>query len=287
MICLCVYNPIEKKEFLLVRILKRMDPETEYQKIDLDLIVEPTNQVRLEIPQDKVIELAQSISEQGLLQPILVRPLEGKFEIVAGHRRYLACKHLRWSQVTVRIVDIDDTAVALSRAVENLQREDLSPIEEGKIYQDLRDRHNMSYEQIASKMGKTPGTIKRRLDLLKMPPCLVDAVHKRQISPSVAEALWSLKDPTAIDYYLQFAIENGASYRVVQQWVYDYQKAKRAGGSDAVESMSPLPVRELRPVYIACDLCRGPFEMGKETVLRICQDCAQQLEEIIAASKRS
>lgn len=253
----------------------------EYQDIPLTQIKEPEGIIRLEIPHEKIVELAESIRHQGLLQPIVVRQINDHYEIVAGHRRYLAFQYLTYPVIPCRIIEMDDTAVALARATENLTRQDLTPIEEGAIYKDLRDTHNLSYEEIGKRMGKSAGAIKRRIDLLRMPPDLQKALHERKINMSVAEELWSLGDSTAISYYLPFAIENGATKDVVRGWVKDYKDTKRREASSSEQGDSLPNPMEKRPVWVACDLCTGPMELGTETVIRACPDCIKRLKEAL------
>lgn len=253
----------------------------EYLEIPLDKIDPPHGIIRLEIPLERVVELADNIREQGLLQPILVRSCGKRYEIVAGHRRFLAFKHLSLPSIPARIVKMNDCSVALARASENLSRDDLSPLEEGAIYIDLRDTHNLTYDEIGKRMGKSPGVVKRRMDLLKMPPNLQKAVHLKQIGQTVAEELWSLGDEAAIDYYLGFAIDNGATKDVVRGWVKDWRNARRRSETAGEGTPSPPSPMESRPVWVTCDLCLGPMELGKETVIRCCPDCDKSLKEAL------
>lgn len=251
------------------------------RKIALDQIDEPKGIIRLEIDPGELEDLAESIREVGLLQPIIVRPDSDRFEIVFGHRRYLAHRLLEARKIDCIVRVLSDVECALARAAENLQRVGLSPIEEAAIYGDLRDNHGLSYDQIGKRMGKSPGVVRRRLDLLKMPPQLQKAVHKKEISFSVAEELWSLGDISDIDYYLAFAIENGAKREVVRGWVKDCKDAKRRAASAGGEGSPPPSPMEPSPVYMPCDVCRGPMELGTETTIRSCPNCSKLISEAI------
>jgi len=249
------------------------------QSIRIDLIDEPAYQVRMDIPEEGIQELADSIKVIGQLQPVLVRPVEGRYEVVFGHRRLLACKRLGLEKIQAVVRKLDDQAVALMRATENIARQDVSPIEEAAVYADLRDTHGLRIDEIARRMGKSEGIIKRRLDLLKMPPQLQKAIHEKKITYGVAEELWRLGDPGDIDYYLAFAVEHGCTVAVARQWVNDHKKAKRAKEGDiggGTETSSPM---EARPVWVTCDLCLGPMELGKETVFRACPGCTETIRK--------
>jgi len=251
------------------------------RKIPLDQIDEPKGIIRLEIDPGELADLAESIREVGLLQPIIVRPDAARFEIVFGHRRYLAHKILEARKIECIVRDLSDVDCALARAAENLQRVGLSPVEEAAIYADLRDNHNLNYDQIGKRMGKSPTVVRRRLDLLKMPPQLQKAVHAKLINYSVAEELWSLGDTSAIDYYLDFAIENGATRDVVRAWVKDWKDRKRRAVSAGDESGEVQSPAEPRPIYVACDICLGSMELGKETIYRCCPDCADRIRQAV------
>ncbi len=251
------------------------------RKIALDQIDEPKGVIRLDIDPGELEDLAENIREVGLLQPIIVRPDSDRFEIVFGHRRYLAHKILEARKIECIIRTLSDVECALVRASENLQRVGLSPVEEAAIYADLRDNHGLSYDQIGKRMGKSPGVVRRRLDLLKMPPQLQKAVHAKLINYSVAEELWSLGDDSAVDYYLSFAIDNGATRDVVRDWVKDWKDRKRREGSASDEGGGVVSPAEPRPVYVACDICNGSMELGTEKVIRSCPGCTKLISEAV------
>jgi len=131
---------------------------------------------RIDIEEEKVRELAENIREQGLLQSPLVRKVGNEYEIIAGDRRILAVKKLGWSEIECVVCQMTDAQAAEARASENLAREDLTVIEEARVYERLLKTYGYTIKQIAEKMGKSAGVVKRRLDLLKMPQCLQDAI---------------------------------------------------------------------------------------------------------------
>lgn len=258
------------------------DSDEQIQKIKLDLIDEPAGRIRLDISEEGVQELAASIEGLGQLQAILLRKAGDRFEIVFGHRRFLAMRSLGREKINAVVKELDDIQVALMRATENVAREDISPIEEGAVYVDLRDTHNLTLDEISRRMRKSVGIIKRRMDLLKMPPCLQKAIHSKQINYSVAEELWSLGDLGKIEYYLGFAVDHGATSTVVRAWVYDEKKKMRraVAGDEPGESLAN-PMTN-RPVYVACDVCLGSMEIGQETVIRACESCTKLIRQAVA-----
>jgi len=250
-------------------------------RVSLDLIDEPVGRIRLDISDDGIQELADSIRTIGQLQPILLRPVGDRFEIVFGHRRFLACRSLGKKKIDAGWMDLDDVQVALMRATENVGREDISLIEEAAVYLDLMETHKLTVDEISRRMGKSVGIVKRRMDLLKMPPCLQKAIHSKQINYSVGEELWSLGELGKIEYYLGFAIDHGATKSVVRMWVQDEKKKARlkdgaGAGGDSLEN--PM---QARPVYVACDVCGGAMEVGTETVIRTCEVCTKAIKQAV------
>jgi len=250
------------------------------QEVDLSLIDEPRGSIRIEIEDEALSELAQSISESGLHQPIILRKKGDRFEVVFGHRRYLAHKKLDLSHIKAIVRKMSDQEAAVSRATENLSRVDLTPVEEAATYKDLIDNHGMSIEQVAVKMAKTPGTIKRRMDILKMHPLLQQAVHRKQISMSVAEELWPISDATDLEYYLMFAIENGATREVARAWCKEWKDLQRRKQVEPAGDTVERAPNEPRPIYISCEICAGPVELGKDKFVRMCPACWETIGKV-------
>lgn len=255
------------------------------KKIALDLIDEPKGIIRLEIDSGEIQGLAENIRELGLLQPIIVRPDKDRFEIVFGHRRYLAHKVLKNREIACIVRRLSDVECAVMRGTENIQRVDLSPIEEAAIYSDLHDNHNLTYDEIGKRMSKSPGVVKRRLDLLRMPPQLQKAIHAKQISYGVAEALWSIGDIGGIDYYLSFAIEHGVTVTVARQWAKDWKDQHRRAESDVDGGRGVISPVEPRPTYLPCDICRGPEDVVNMQLFHCCQECAKKIRVALGGSQ--
>ena len=249
------------------------------QNILLTLIDRPAVPDRLSIDPEHIKDLAASISQLGLQQPILLRPSGARYEIVYGDCRYQAFLSLGRDTIPAFVQDLDSETISLARATENLQRKDLTPIEEGKIFLNLRDNHNLSWDDISRKTGKSVSLVKRRADLLKMPEILIKALHEKKVSTTVAEELCDLRDIGRIEYYLGYCIDHGATREVVRQWVKDEKAAERqpdnAGGGGDWGSALP----EQKPIYVSCDLCSGPMELSKVISLRICEVCHHTIKQ--------
>ena len=251
--------------------------DKELTQVPLDKIIRPKVIDRIDIDPKEITELAENIDRQGLLQSPILRVIEDSYEIVVGDRRILAIRQLGWTEVTCVICEMTDAATAEARASENLQRVDLSVIEEARIYKNLHQNYHMTIDQIARKMGKSPGIVKRRMDLLKMPKDLQNAMHKKQITYGVAEALWPISDETALDYYLGFAIEHGVTVPIARQWAHDWKSTQRRAEAEKTDPIDALTAPMLRPTYIACDLCDQPELVENLAMLRICRKCLKDI----------
>ncbi len=170
--------------------------EPVYKFIDINEIVANENQPRTHFEKEKIQELAVSIQQNGLLQPIVVRPHEGKYQIVVGERRYRACNLAGLDEIPCIVQKYDEEQTATAAIVENIQRENLSPIEEALAYQQILDTQNLTQQQLAEKVGKKQSTIANKLRLLQLPMTVQEAVRRRDITERHARALLKL-DTTA------------------------------------------------------------------------------------------
>ncbi|KAB2491474.1 nucleoid occlusion protein [Priestia endophytica] len=153
-------------------------------------------QPRTIFQENKIEELAQTIRTHGIIQPIIVRKMtEGHFEIIAGERRWRAVQSLGWLTIPAIVKQFNDTETASVALIENLQREELTPIEEAVAYAKLIELHNLTQEALAQRLGKGQSTIANKLRLLKLPEEVQDSIRQKLITERHARALISLKIP--------------------------------------------------------------------------------------------
>lgn len=170
--------------------------EPKYKFIDIHKIEANGHQPRTHFENEKIQELAVSIQQNGLLQPIVVRPYQGKYQIVVGERRYRACLLAGIEEVPCLVQNYDEQQTATAAIVENIQRENLSAIEEALAYQQILDTQNITQEELAKKVGKKQSTIANKLRLLQLPMTVQEAVRRKDITERHARALLKL-DTTA------------------------------------------------------------------------------------------
>lgn len=169
----------------------------EVVKIPIDKIVPNRFQPRAVFDDEKIEELSRTIHTHGVIQPIVLRPsteAEGMYEIIAGERRYRAMKKLEWEEVPAIVRDLNDKETASIALIENLQREELTAIEEALAYQQLLELHSLTQEALAQRLGKGQSTVANKIRLLKLPQFVQDAILQREISERHARALIAIKD---------------------------------------------------------------------------------------------
>jgi ParB family transcriptional regulator, chromosome partitioning protein len=185
-----------EQEVELEKELIIAEKNEEIKKIPIDHIVPNRFQPRTVFDEDKIEELARTIHIHGIIQPIVVREFAiDQYEIIAGERRYRAMKQLGWTEAPAIIKNLSDTETASVALIENLQREELSPIEEAMAYGKLLELHNLTQEALAQRLGKGQSTVANKLRLLKLPQPIQEALLNKIITERHARALIPLKDP--------------------------------------------------------------------------------------------
>jgi len=179
-------------------------------------------QPRREFRDDELVELMNSIRENGLLQPIVVRPAPSgsgaEWQLVAGERRWRAVTRLGWEEVPALIRDMDDRTLLVLALVENLQRSNLSPLDEAEAYRQLQDEFALSQAQIAEAVGRDRSTVANTLRLLQLPPSVRALVEDGTLTAGHARALLALEDERAIADAARKAVEGGWSVREAEEY---------------------------------------------------------------------
>ena len=174
-----------------------VDPQMateEVIKIPIEKIIPNRYQPRTVFDDEKIEELSRTIHTHGVIQPIVVRPFGEQYEIIAGERRYRAMKKLEWIEVPAIVRNLNDKETASIALIENLQREELTAIEEALAYQQLLELHSLTQEALAQRLGKGQSTVANKLRLLKLPQFVQNAILNRELTERHARALIAIKD---------------------------------------------------------------------------------------------
>ena len=255
--------------------------EGQIQLIELSMIDRPFKISRDTIDPERVRELAESIREKGLLQPIILRPQNGRFEIVAGDRRFLAHKFLEIKVIKAIVLELDDHDTIIMRAVENLQRENLTHCEEGRVYALLMEMGGFTQNQIAKKTGKSVSTIQNHVKLIGYPDYVQIAADRKLVSLAVCHTLMEIEDPDFRKYYFNMAVENGINEKVARLWVDDHFKSKAGtfyddGGAPPQSNGDT----ETKPVFVTCEVCHGPTELKNVCNMMVCKECRKKVRHV-------
>ncbi|MBQ8403444.1 MAG: ParB/RepB/Spo0J family partition protein [Clostridia bacterium] len=197
--------------------------------------VEPNpDQPRKNFDTEPLEALAESISQHGIIQPIVVRPKDGMYMIVTGERRWRAARMAGLSEVPVIIIEADDRKAAELALVENIQRKDLNPVEEARAYADLIDEYNYTQEEIAKKVGRSRSSIANSLRLLDLPDAVLAKLAEGAISEGHAKVLLSIKDKEALEKAAETVVAKELSVRETEK---------------LVKALNEAPKPEVRVVY--------------------------------------
>lgn len=201
--------------------------------------IEPNrNQPRKEFDEGALSELADSIAKHGLIQPIVVRPtIDGRYMIIAGERRWRACRMAGLENVPVMIKDTDDRTLMELALIENLQREDLNAVEEALGYKALIDEFELTQEEVANRMGKSRSAVTNALRLLSLSEAELEALRRGTISAGHARALLSVED-TELRQKMLIAAADGASVRELEKMA---SSVKKSGAKSAKTETAPKP----------------------------------------------
>jgi ParB family transcriptional regulator, chromosome partitioning protein len=199
-------------------------------------------QPRTRIDEAELTDLANSMQASGLLQPIIVRPRDGGYELIAGERRWRAAERLGWPRIPGVVREVDDRTLLTLALVENLQRDDLSPIDEAAGYRRLGEEFHLGQAEIARAVGRDRSTVANLLRLLQLPLDVQVMVHEKRLSAGHARALLGLSDADRQSALAAEAIEQEWSVREIEAAVAGkrtaQRPAKRAGGQPAVRGVT-------------------------------------------------
>ena len=191
-------------------------------ELPLDRIRPNPYQPRRDVEPEALEELKASIRQAGLLQPVVVRPApngDDSYELIAGERRLRACKELGWERIPAVRRDADDRTLLTLALIENLQRDDLSPVDEARGYERLINEFSLSQSDIADAVGRDRSTVANALRLLKLPEAVLQMLHESHLSVGHARALLGLADPRAVTNLAREVVAQGLSVREVEDRV--------------------------------------------------------------------
>jgi len=198
----------------------------EIREIPISAIIPPKLPVRTRADERRIAELADSVKFLGLISPITVRPVGDRFEVVAGHRRFIATAMAGLPTIPAIVADADDSRSALIKLEENFQREDVNIVDEAYFYQRLLEELKIPISELAQKIRRSEEYIKDRLAILNWDPQFLEALATGKISFTAAKPLAKIPDKTDRLHYLNCAINAGATSLVTLGWLRAWQEKR-------------------------------------------------------------
>lgn len=249
-------NDVEQSEELITE-------NEEVKRIPIGDIVPNRFQPRTVFVDEKINELMQTIHTHGIIQPIVLREYEkGKYEIIAGERRWRAVTKLGWDTIPAIIKDFNDTETASVALIENLQREELSPLEEAIAYARLLELHNLTQEALAQRLGKGQSTVANKLRLLKLPEAIQEALLQKKITERHARALIPLKEQELQEKLLVEIIERHLNVKQTEDRVVKMLESK-------VKKPKPKRKAFSKDTRIAMNTIRQSLNMVASTGMKV------------------
>lgn len=254
----------------------------EVKHIPLDEIVPSPYQPRTIFDEDRIDELCQTIKTHGVIQPIIVRVRNGKFEIIAGERRYRAVSKLSMDTIPAIVREFNDAQAASIALIENLQREGLTAVEEAVAYQKLMEIHQLTQESLAQRLGKSQSTIANKIRLLQLPVQVKTSLIERKITERHARALLSLDKEELQLKVLSDIITKELNVKQTEARIAFYKEISEVGKKQKRVSFS-------KDVRLALNTIRQSVDMISNsgmTINTVEQNYEDRYEIIITIPKR-
>ena len=263
------------------------DKENTISTLKISLVDPKSDQPRKYFDKEALEELSASIKENGLLQPILVREYgdAGRYQIIAGERRFRACRLAGLTEIPAIVLNRDDRAAAQIALIENIQREDLNPLEEALAYKSLKEEYDMTQEELSERIGKSRSAIANSIRLLDLPEEILTMVAARELSAGHARTLLGVKDKEDMILLAQFAAEQDLSVRQLEEQVKKINKKPKAVEEDVEEEAPVVDYFREMELRIQRQLGRKVKieDKGKKKTLTLFYEDNEDLDELLKA----
>ncbi len=243
-------------------------------QLAVEEIVSNPYQPRTVFDEGSIAELAQTIQTHGMIQPIVVRWRNGRYELIAGERRWRAARSLGWSTIPAIVREMNDAQTASAALIENLQREGLTPIEEAVAYQQLLEIHGLTQESLAQRLGKGQSTIANKLRLLHLPAKVQEVLLKREITERHARALLALPSEELQIQLVETCIQEGWNVKQMEAAV---KRTIESLEADEKKQRAPRKKGLSKNIRLAVNTIRQSLVMIEQSGLTV--DCEEVDEE--------
>ena len=255
------------------------DEINELRQISVDLIDDPESPVRTRANEGALNELADSIRAVGLIQPLLVRPKNNRFEVVAGHRRLVAAKLAGLLTVHCIVCRVGDLKADTIKLHENLMREDVNIVDQARLIKRVMEEKKLSVVDVAKSLKRSETFIRDRIDLFKWDPAIVGAVEAGRISFTSAKWFAKITDNAVRKHYLDVGIRQGISAALARDWFKRWE-ARGLPTPPPPEEKTGTEIESHVEYYNEpCRVCGQPIAMGEEKLIFVHPKCWEDLEK--------
>ena len=250
-----------------------------YEEISVDLIKEPVDPARTDTIEKGMEELIVSVKQRGIIEPLVLKKVKNEYEIIAGHRRYLAAVRAGLQVVPAMIRAANEEETVALMLHENMYREDMSDCEEAEFFRRILEKEGMTQSDLAKSIGKTPGYISQKLQILKYPDVLREGLKMDKVSFTVARELMGIKDEEARDYYIEAAVLSGANTYTVEGWVRGANNPPPSPPDGRPSGDKTQEVGVGATYKPMCWLCGEAHELADLLTVQIDKNCAMCMRE--------
>lgn len=244
-----------------------------YREVPVNQIRPNPSQPRTHYDEETLRGLARSIIEVGLLQPVVVQETDDGFTLISGERRWRAAQLAGLQNIPAILRQADETGALTQALIENLQREDLTPLEEASAYRNLINQHGLTQQEVAHRVGKGRATVANSIRLLRLPPPILELLETAQLTAGHARALLSVSDPKYATHIAKRAVAEGWTVRQVEEAVNARAPRKRTSRSTRAPRPAQIVELETRlteqlglPVSISYGNQKGSVKVGFNSI---------------------
>lgn len=257
--------------FSSLRHRDEIPKDKQIQEIELSKIVPNSYQPRHEFSTESIRELASTLDKEGLLQPIVVREQGDQYEIIAGERRFRAAKQLGWEKISAIVNNMDEAQAASLALIENLQREDLNPIDEAQAYSNLMKLNNLTQTALAESIGKSQSYVANKMRLLKLSPKVQSYLASGEISPRHGRCLVGLSQKDqgrVLDEILANNLNVNDTEKIVKD-VDGYFEDKKTNEQDKAEKTKRAVNRIPKDLKVQINTIKRAVKLAKESGIKV------------------
>lgn len=244
-----------------------------YREVPVNQIRPNPSQPRTHYDEETLRGLARSIIEVGLLQPVVVQETDDGYTLISGERRWRAAQLAGLQNIPAMLRKADETGALTQALIENLQREDLTPLEEASAYRNLINQHGLTQQEVAHRVGKGRATVANSIRLLRLPPPILELLETAQLTAGHARALLSVSDPKYATHIAKRAVAEGWTVRQVEEAVNARAPRKRTSRSTRAPRPAQIVELETRlteqlglPVSISYGNQKGSVKVGFNSI---------------------